>query len=113
MAGVNDLDAERCGVDAGALAPSRLTGMPSAPRLGHQAVDGAGLVDEVVGAHPGSRVTESRERGLDAGHTGVVQDQHVHGRPGGARVVVGRRGVADSDHGPTLPAWADGAGAAR
>src|SRR5208282_4023171 len=56
VARVDELDADRARVDVARTRPEALARVPGAPFLRDEAIAGAVLVDEVMAAHPGSRV---------------------------------------------------------
>ena len=77
VSGIDDLDADRAGVDVGLARPGRHAGVPGAARLRHELHDAAVLVDEVMARHPRLGVAQPIERRLGALHAGVVQQDDV------------------------------------
>jgi hypothetical protein len=86
MAGIDDLDADRDGVDVLLALPPALAGVPGAALLRDQAEHAPVLLDQVMGADPGLGVAQPLQGGLARLHPGVVQDDHVRRRAPGVEV---------------------------
>ncbi len=79
VAEIDDLDAERAGVEPRILMPATAAGMPGALAVGHQLVDRQrplmGIArDQVVGAHLMGRLGQQAQ-GVSIVFVRVVQDQ--------------------------------------
>ncbi|MNT18069.1 hypothetical protein D3C72_1532510 [compost metagenome] len=88
VAEVDDLDAERAGIEPGILMPAAAARMPGALAVGHQLVDGQRRLvcvagDQVVGAHLVLRLGQQAQ-GVGVVFICVVQDQE-----GDALILVG------------------------
>ena len=90
VAAIDDLDADRTGVDVLFAAPGRHAGMPGALGLRHALHDAAVLQHDVMRGDVGARGAELRDRALHVRHAGVVQHDHV-GQAALAAVAVIRR----------------------
>ena len=77
MAAIDDLDADRTGVDVLLAGPGGDAGVPGALGLGHALHDAAVLQHDVVGGDLGAGGAKAGDRALDVGHAGVVQQDHV------------------------------------
>ena len=90
VAGIDDLDPDRAGVDVALALPGADAGVPGALLLRHHAIDLAVLVDHVVRADLGLRVAQPAQRLARVRHAGVVQHQDVDLLPGRPVVAIGR-----------------------
>ncbi len=104
MPGMDDLDAERAGVDVALALPGGGARVPGAAGLRNHLGDGTILEHEVMRRDLGARIAQPGDGGLRALHAGVVQDQHVgpwDGRavgPSAAALAVVRRGQDTPRH---------------
>ena len=77
MAAIDDLDADRTGIDVFLAGPGRHAGMPGALGFGHALHDAAVLQHDVMGGNVGARRAQPRDRAFHVRHAGVVQHDHV------------------------------------
>ncbi len=77
MAAIDDLDADRAGVDVFLARPTGRAGVPGALALRHALHDAAVFEHDVMRRHLGAGGAELCDRALDIRHAGVVQHDHV------------------------------------
>ena len=99
MAAIDDLDADRTGVDVFLAGPDRHAGMPGALGLRHALHDAAVFQHDVMCRDVGAGRAQLRDRAFDIGHAGVVQHDHV-GQPALVPVaIIHRRDDVGGDRG--------------
>jgi len=91
MTDIDDLDADRMGIDVAASPPTAFAGVPCALLLGHHLDDAAVLMHEIVAGHAALWIAQPTHRPLARAHPGIVEDQHVRAARQPAFGVVGRR----------------------
>ncbi|MEH2585675.1 hypothetical protein V1281_007570 [Nitrobacteraceae bacterium AZCC 2161] len=77
MAAVDDLDADRTGIDVGLAGPMGDAGMPGALGFRHGLHDAAVFHDDVMRGDVGAGGAQPGDRALGIGHAGVVQHDHI------------------------------------
>ena len=77
VAGVDDLDADRTGIDVGLAGPERFAGVPGAPALLHELHDTAVLMDKIMAGDLAAGRFEQFERGVGIAHARIVQHDHI------------------------------------
>ena len=99
MAAIDDLDADRTGVDVFLAGPDRHAGMPGALGFRHALHDAAVFQHDVMRGNVGAGGAQLRDRAFDVRHAGVVQQDHV-GQPALVPIaVIRRRDDVGSDRG--------------
>ena len=99
MAAIDDLDADRTGIDVFLAGPGRHAGMPGALGFRDALHDAAVLQHDVMRRYVGARGAQLRDRALDVGHAGVVQHDHVGQAALVAVAIVRRRDDVGGDRG--------------
>ncbi len=77
MAGIDDLDPDRGGVQVALALPESLAGVPGAALFRDQLVDPPVLPEEIVRRHFGGWIRQELERRLGRRHARVMQDETV------------------------------------
>src|SRR3546814_12478373 len=72
--------------------------MPGALTFLDQPVDGAVLVEDVMGTDLGNGVAQALQRRGGGRHAGIMQHHHVHGAAAVALIEIGRRTVHNTHH---------------
>ena len=80
VAGIDDLDADRTGIDVGLAGPGRFAGMPSTLALLNELHDAAVLMDKVVAGHIAAGSFEQLERGVGISHARCSAAKSYPGR---------------------------------
>src|SRR5262245_66549585 len=91
MTRIDDLDADRAGIDVGLASPGRLTCVPRAPLFEHALYDSAVFEHDIVRGYLALRRGELLQSRLAVLHSGVVQHDHVRPAIVLARVEIRRR----------------------
>ncbi len=99
MAAVDDLDADRAGIDVLFAGPAGDAGMPGALALRHALHDAAILQHDVMCGDLGAGGAELGDGALDVGHAGVMQHDHVGLPVVGAFAEIHRRDDVGDDRG--------------
>ena len=99
MAGIDDLDADRAGIDVFLAGPAGNAGVPGALALGHALHDAAVLQHDVMRRDVSARGAELGDRAFHIRHAGVVQQDHVGEAPVVAVAIVHRRDDVGNDRG--------------
>src|SRR5260370_12443674 len=97
MAGIDDLDPDRDGVEIALALPESFARVPGALTLGDKLVDRAVFPDKVVRRQFGGGIKEPLQRRLAGRHPGVVQDEAVGPAVASTLAAVGRGYKADGD----------------
>src|SRR3546814_5236716 len=98
MARIDQLDADRTCVDVADATPVGHAGMPGALTFLDQPVDGAVLVEDVMGTDLGNGVAQAPQRRGGGRHAGILQHHHVPGAEADALIEIGRRTVLTTHH---------------
>ena len=77
VAAIDDLDADRTGIDVFFAGPGRHAGMPGALGFGDALHDAAVFQNDVMRRHVGAGRAQLRDRAFHIRHAGVVQHDHV------------------------------------
>ena len=77
VTGVLQLDPQRATIDIVLSRPVTYPGMPGASGLVHQPVEGAVLVDQIMGADLCHWIAQPGQRFFRGFHTGIMEDEHV------------------------------------
>ena len=77
VSAIDDLDADRRGVEVAVAFPRALTGMPGAPLFSDKLVDATVLPDEIMRRDLRSRIAELLQRPGASRHARIVQDDAI------------------------------------
>src|SRR6266481_3376003 len=100
MAGIDQFDPDRTGIDIPFARQEGDVGMPGAPAFLDQGPDRAVCFDKVMRRGLTARVAKPIDSGHRAGHAGIMQHQHVNGTIHGSGSMVRRRQFDHYRNGP-------------
>ena len=88
---IDNLDADRSGIDVGLAFPEAPPRMPGPAGFRHALQDAAILVDDIVGRDFRTRITQALQGFFAGRHAGVMEHDHIHRGSLRPLSVVGRR----------------------